>query len=231
MATPSATRKETKTQRTCTAADTMKRRDKTAIFILCSLLVASIAGAMLSAPLFPVEEPKTPDLKEMPILKQGREGTVPGAPVTIDAYIDYSCPHCSEMAPVLERVMAAYGPDVNVRIRHFPKGEDSLIAAQAAECAREQGRFWNYHRELLSHPLELKLANLYIYANEVELDSELFDACMQSGETLRIALLDLEEGEGRLVQGTPTVFINSWKLEGSKTYKDFKELIDAELFS
>ena len=205
----------------------MKRKDTITIIVLITCGILFLAGTLAINPLFPVEETFIPiDFGEMPTLSNSREGTIPGAPVTVEAYIDYQCPHCGGLVQVLERIMTVYGRNVNVIIRHFPQYEDSMIAAQGVECARLQGTFWGYHRTLHEHPDKLKAPNLIIYADQLGLDTKEFTACIEEGSTIPEIMTDKGLAEERLVTGTPTVFINGWEIEGLKTFGDYKEKID-----
>lgn len=155
------------------------------------------------------------------------------APVTIVEFTDYQCPFCGRHTrQTLPRLLDEYQGEIRYVIRNFPITSihpEAAGAAVAAECAHEQGRFWEYHDLLFSNQADLERDSLKRYAVEAGLDPETFDPCLDSNATVDLVSLDFSEGRDYGVTGTPTFFINGQKLDGALPFASFKILIDAAL--
>jgi protein-disulfide isomerase len=152
------------------------------------------------------------------------------APVTIIEFTDYQCPSCAAMQPILERLVDEYGDKVRLVARDFPLSQhaDAFKAAEAAEAAREQGKYWQYVGILLRNQSALSVAKLKDYAGELALDRVRFDKALDSGKFAETVQRDIEEGIMLGVDSTPAVFINGRRaLE--KSYEALKANIEASL--
>lgn len=152
------------------------------------------------------------------------------APVTIVAFTDYQCPSCAAMHPTLERLVNESGGKVKLVTRDFPLSQhtEALKAAEAAEAAREQGKYWEYIHILLRNQSALTVDKLKGYATELALDRTRFDAALDSGKFAESVQRDLEEGMKLGINGTPTIFINGRRVS-AQSYEDLKTTIDAAL--
>lgn len=149
----------------------------------------------------------------------------PGAAVTLFEYTDFQCPYCREFAmsvlPSIEEEFVSTGK-VRVQARLFSfLGEESLFAAQAAECANDQGRFWDYYNTLYANQRgENKGAflpeNLKRFAEALELDTAAFDSCLDSGKHASKILKDKEAAQQVGVNSVPTIFVNGQKVVNDK---------------
>ena len=153
------------------------------------------------------------------------------APIVIVEYSDFECPYCARAQGAVQQVLEAYGDDVRLVYRDFPlrMHEHAPLAAQAARCAHEQGRFWDYHDELFRNHRELTPADLRRHAASVGLDAGAFDACLDSGRHAAAVDLDMASGERLGVSGTPAFFINGRLLSGAQPLAAFAQIIDEEL--
>ena len=111
-------------------------------------------------------------------------------------------------------------------------GQESQWAAEAAECAGDQDKFWTYAGYLFDHQGgensgAFSLENLKHFAAELKLDTPAFNACLDSGKYTTLVQQQLQEGQKRGVQATPTFFINGQKYEGVLAYDQLVSLIDA----
>ena len=115
--------------------------------------------------------------------------------------------------------------------RDFPLDNHprALPAAEAALCAKDQGRFWEYHDKLLANQGSLSDESLKKYAEELDLDGEKFGSCLDSGTYKEEVLGDQREGGKLGVTGTPAFFVNGRFLSGAQPFETFKSLIDDEL--
>ena len=150
------------------------------------------------------------------------------APVTIVAFTDYQCPSCAAMHPTLERLVDEYGNKVRLVTRDFPLSQhtEAFKAAEAAEAARDQGKYWEYIHLLLRNQSTLTVEKLKGYASELALDRTRFDNALDTGKFTESVQLDIEEGMKLGINGTPTIFINGRRV-AAKSYEQLKESIDS----
>ena len=154
----------------------------------------------------------------------------PAAAVTVVEFTDYQCPSCAATQPTLERLAAEYGDRVRLVVRDYPLSQhaDSHRAAEAAEAAREQGKYWEYVTLLYQNQSALQADKLKEYASRVGLDRAKFDAALDSGRFADSVRRDLLDGERAGVNGTPCIFVNGVRVERA-TYDLLKTAIEAAL--
>lgn len=155
----------------------------------------------------------------------------PKAPVTIIEFSDYECPFCKRVEPSVAEVLKVYGPDkVRLVYRNFPLPfhSNARPAAEAAGCAAEQGKFWEYHEKLMA-ATDLSAESLKTMAGAVGVDQKKFDECVANQKYKDAVDKDIADGEEAGVNGTPAFFINGRMLDGAQPFEKFKTLIDEEL--
>lgn len=159
----------------------------------------------------------------------------PDAPVTIVEFSEFQCPYCGyyvrEIFPKIETAYIQTGK-VKYVFRDFPLTSihpNAQKAAEAAGCAAQQGKFWEYHDLLFAHQDALDVPALKQYAVDLGLDAVLFDACLDSGAMAEEVAKDLADGQQYGVTGTPAFFVNGIKLTGAQPFEAFQELIEEEL--
>ena len=153
------------------------------------------------------------------------------APVTIVEFSDFQCPFCRQVQPTLKRLMAEYEGKVKLVFHDFPLRNmhpQAQKAAEAAQCAAEQKKFWPYHDKLFA-AASLQIDDLKKYAQELELHVEQFTACLDSNKYAGGIDADMQAGQNAGVNATPTFFVNGYPLSGAVAYEHFKELVDAAL--
>jgi protein-disulfide isomerase len=139
------------------------------------------------------------------------------ARVTIVEFGDFQCPVCLQAFPIIRELMAIYGDRVRFVYRDFPVFEihpEAQKAAEAAQCAHAEGKFWAMHDKMFQNAGRLTVDALRGYARAVGLDAARFDACLASGKFARAVAGDAADGRALGVRGTPTWFINGRKVEG-----------------
>jgi protein-disulfide isomerase len=153
------------------------------------------------------------------------------AAIEIIEFSDFQCPYCIRGASTLEEVKEKYGDQITVVFRHFPLSfhQNAHKAAQASECANEQGKFWEYHDMLFANQAALTEPDLVRYATDLEADMTAFNECLTSGRHAATVDQDMKEGEVAGMTGTPGFFINGRFLNGAQPIEAFVEIIDAEL--
>jgi protein-disulfide isomerase len=152
------------------------------------------------------------------------------ATVTIVEFTDFECPACGRTQPILEEVVAEYGDKVKFVVRDFPLDihKYALKAAEAAEAAREQGKFWEYAGLLFKNQEHLEIENLVQYASQLGLDAKKFQDALVSGKYADKVQRDLQDGYKLGVNSTPTVFINGRRVK-DKSKESLRAVIDAAL--
>ncbi len=159
----------------------------------------------------------------------------PDAPVKIIEFSDFQCSFCRKFwAETLPRLKETYIKNGHLRFlyAHFAiLGKPSVMAAQAAECAREQGKFWPYHDKLFASQGGLAFTNAKLkrYARELGLDVTAFSRCLESGKYRQ--KVEEETALGALLgaRGTPTFFLNGRMLVGAQPFEVFQAAIEEEL--
>ena len=154
------------------------------------------------------------------------------AAVTIIAFTDYQCPSCAAMHPLLERLVKESGDKVRLVARDFPLSQhaDAFKAAEAAEAAREQGKYWEYVHVLLQNQSSLSVEKLKSFAIELGLDRNRFEAALDSRKFAEMVQSDIDDGIKLGLKGTPSLFINGRRMN-AKSYEELKESVDAALKS
>jgi protein-disulfide isomerase len=153
------------------------------------------------------------------------------APVTIIEFSDFQCPYCRQVQPTLKRLMTEYEGKVKLVFRDFPLRNihpQAQKAAEAAQCAADQQKFWPYHDKLFA-TTSLQVDDLKKYAQELDLNLEQFTTCLDAGKYANEVEADMQAGQKAGVSATPTFFVNGYPLSGAASYERFKELLDAAL--
>jgi protein-disulfide isomerase len=144
------------------------------------------------------------------------------APVTLVEYGDYECPHCGATHPIVQEVLQELGDQVCFAYRHFPLTQvhpHAQLAAEAAEAAGAQGKFWSMHNLLLEHQQALQEQFLQVYAAVIGLDLKDFDRDLALHVYAGRVREDFLSGVRSGVNGTPTFFINGVRHDGDYRYE------------
>ncbi|MEK6323448.1 MAG: thioredoxin domain-containing protein [Acidobacteriota bacterium] len=170
-----------------------------------------------------------PPVFDIPIEDRPWKGGV-NATVTIVEFTDYECPSCAATQPILEEVAKEFGDKVKLVVRSYPldQHKHAFKAAEAAEAAREQGKFWEYSALLFTNQTALEVDKLKEYASQLGLDRKKFDAALDSGKFVDRVKRDVADGDKIGVDSTPTVFING-KRAPDKSREALKTAIEAAL--
>jgi protein-disulfide isomerase len=152
------------------------------------------------------------------------------AAVTIVEFTDFQCPSCAAMQPILEEVLKSYGTKVRLVIRDFPLAmhANARKAAEAANAAQAQGKFFEYTALLFKRQNALDVPSLKKYASELGLDRTRFDAALDGGKYAAEVKHDMDDGEIYGVDSTPAIFVNGIALR-EMSIEALRALIDRGL--
>jgi protein-disulfide isomerase len=163
----------------------------------------------------------------------------PDAPITIIEYTDFQCPYCSRhFQQTYPRIVKQYVDTgiVQYVFKDFPLTQihpEALKASEAARCALDQGAFLEMHDIIFSRQQEWGGADpvevFTRYAGELDLDTDTFRECLDSGQHEAAVIADLQEGAALGVTGTPSFFINGYALTGAQPFEVFQQGIDSLL--
>jgi len=142
----------------------------------------------------------------------------PDAKVKIIEFADFGCVHSRQSSNILRSLSAKYGDQIHYVYRDFPLEEihpGAQKAAEAGECAQDQGMFWPYHDKIYANQTNLSEERLLQLAQEVGLDLKVFATCLLSGKYAGEVQQDYQEGIEAGVRGTPTFFVNGIRINGA----------------
>ncbi|MBF0106366.1 MAG: thioredoxin domain-containing protein [Deltaproteobacteria bacterium] len=153
------------------------------------------------------------------------------APVTLIEFTEYQCPFCKRARATIKQILDTYGDKVHYVIRDFPLSfhNQAKDAANAAQCAGDQGKYWEFSDELWKIQGQQTTEALTKIATDIGLNLEKFNSCVSSQKYYAEIDKDQDDGVVAGVTGTPAYFINGLFLSGAQPFNNFKSLIDEEL--
>jgi protein-disulfide isomerase/rhodanese-related sulfurtransferase/uncharacterized membrane protein len=158
----------------------------------------------------------------------------PQAPVTLVEFGDLQCPSCVAAEPEMRELRRLYRDRVRFVFRQFPLEEVhvyALKAAEASECAAQQGKFWESVERFYSANGDLQDESLVRYAAELGLDTAKFKSCLSGGATRAVIQRDREDGRALGVRGTPTFFLANQRIVGAPEMAQFQQMLNQALAS
>ena len=154
------------------------------------------------------------------------------APITLIEYSDFECPFCTRLLPTLDQLLDEYEGKVRLVYRHFPLNSihpNAQKAAEASECAGEQGKFWEMHDLLFANQQALSVANLKTYAGQLRLNQNQFDSCLDTGKYAAKVNAQAQEAQAAGITGTPGTFVNDQLVKGAFPYSTFQQIVESLL--
>jgi protein-disulfide isomerase len=151
------------------------------------------------------------------------------AAITLVEYGDYQCPYCGQAYPIVKELQKDFGTSLRLVFRNMPLSNvhpDAELAAEAAEAAGAQDKFWPMHDLLYENQHDLKEKSLLRYAQEAGADSSEVEAALTQGTMRKRVNDDIESGIRSGVNGTPTFFINGLRYDGSWDYDSLYDHIE-----
>ncbi|HLK63173.1 MAG TPA: thioredoxin domain-containing protein [Bryobacteraceae bacterium] len=178
-----------------------------------------------------VPEPKLLD-DPVAIPTAGAPVTGPAdARITLVEFSDFQCPYCVKAIHQLDAVLKAYPKQVKLIFKQYPleSHPQASISAAAALSAHQQGKFWQMHDALFANRERLSRRTILELAGGLGLDMKKFTADLDSPETKKTVARDVADGDKAGVEGTPTVFINGQRYNGSLELPAIKKVLDDKL--
>jgi protein-disulfide isomerase len=153
------------------------------------------------------------------------------APVVLVEYTDYQCPYCSSVQPTIAALMERYDGQIRHVFKNLPlpMHQQAQLAGEAALCAQDQGKYWEFHDWLFQNQRTMNRDSMVAQAGELGMDGSLFDACIAEGTYRARVDADMKEARGFGITGTPGFMINGRVLTGAQPYEAFETIIDEEL--
>ena len=153
------------------------------------------------------------------------------APVTIVEFSDFQCPYCSRAEAAIKQVLEKYQGKVRFVYRDYPLSFHPFAekAAEAAQCANEQGKFWEFHDALYADQAKLSVPDMEATASRLGLNADKFKSCVESGKFTAEVTKDVADATKAGVNSTPSFFINGIAVVGAQGPEAFSEVIDREL--
>jgi len=169
--------------------------------------------------------------KPSPPVKDDPAQGPPDASVAVVEFSDYLCPACRKGHDISKTIKKKYGDQIRWIFKDFPlkqhKGSDKM--AEAAHCADDQDRFWQYQDLMFSSEGPADLQQLEKYAEDLDLDTDTFRHCMETHKHRRKVEKNIKSGKDAGISATPTFIINGQKISGSLPVEKFEELIEESL--
>lgn len=154
---------------------------------------------------------------------------VPDAPITIIEFSDFNCTYCQQVQATLDELLDRYDGQIQIRYKYFPLNNNPTAshfqAAMAAECAYQQGAFWEMHDVLFENPVNWDREMLIEQAKQLDLNESSFILCLDSDATALRIESDLILGREYGVNATPTFFVNGRFVAGAVPIEFFEEVI------
>ena len=151
------------------------------------------------------------------------------APATMVVFSDFQCPACARMDEWLGRLAAESGNNISISVRNFPLTRihhSALAAAQAAECAGDEGYYRPYHHALFQHQAELGAVRWdEILAGPAHPDGTLMARCMADTTVMARVMRDIAIGRQAGVEGTPTIILNGQRLPAARSYRELRTAV------
>lgn len=155
----------------------------------------------------------------------------PGADITIIEYGDFQCPYCARAYPTLAELQRRHGERIALVFRHLPLGMHPFAegAAEAAEAAGAQGKFWEMHDKLFDHQAQMSPGQLPLVVQELGLDRARFDEELATRKHRDRVQAQAEEGKAAGASGTPSFFINGERYHGDSDRESLTAAVEKYL--
>ncbi len=153
------------------------------------------------------------------------------APIVLVEFTDYQCPFCVRVQPTITALMERYDGQIRHVFKNLPLPNHSQakLAGEAALCAQDQGKYWEFHDWLFANQRTMNRGTMVAQAVELGMDTELFEACIDQKTYAATVSADAREARSFGITGTPGFLINGRVLSGAQPIEAFEVVIDEEL--
>lgn len=154
------------------------------------------------------------------------------AEITMIEYSDFQCPFCKRHNPTMDQILSEYEGKVRLVYRHFPLNSihpNAQKAAEASECAGEQGKFWEMHDKMFENQSAIAVTNLKSYAGDLGLNQSQFDSCLDDGKYAGKVNKQAAEAQASGISGTPGTWVGDQLVKGAYPVTTFSAIIDGLL--
>jgi predicted DsbA family dithiol-disulfide isomerase len=152
------------------------------------------------------------------------------APVRLVEFADYQCPYCAKVNPHIAKLREEFGDKVSVYFKDLPlqMHANARKAAEAARCAGDQNKFWEFHDQLF-RSAQLEVPQLKQQARDLKLDADKFDKCLDEGTQAAAVQKDLTDAQQLGLSGTPAFFLNGQYFSGAVDYNTIRDMVNQQL--
>jgi protein-disulfide isomerase len=152
------------------------------------------------------------------------------APVRLVEFADYQCPYCAKVNPHIAKLRQEFGDKVSVYFKDLPlqMHANARKAAEAARCAGDQNKFWEFHDQLF-RSAQLEVPQLKQQARDLKLDADKFDKCLDEGTQAAAVQKDLTDAQQLGLSGTPAFFLNGQYFSGAVDYNTIRDMVNQQL--
>lgn len=192
----------------------------------------NVAGNTGTPPAAQPNEPAPPSSVTVALKDSDHIRGATDAELTIVEFSDFQCPFCSRFKPTIDRILSEYDGKVRLVYRHFPLDSihpQARPAAEASECASEQGKFWEFHDKLFAGQDNLSADFYTKTAQELGLNVGQFNKCVTDGKYRARVDEDYQSGLAAGAQGTPHTIIGTTPISGALPYESVKQVVEAAL--
>lgn len=208
--------------------DSACRKSFYAVKYVARLIDAGFTDSEVSERLqkrFRATQRKTIDLTDVPM-----KGN-PAARLALVEFVDYECPHCKRVQPVMRQALEEFKNDVRLYFKHYPLGThtNARLAAEGAVAAHKQGKFWPFNDGVWTHSESLTPAKLEQIAKDVGLDVEKWRKDLESTEVRQRVTKDRADGEVLGLTSTPTIYLNGREFTDTRDIESLRDWINEEL--
>jgi protein-disulfide isomerase len=154
------------------------------------------------------------------------------AKVTLVEFSDFQCPYSEQFNPAVDKILTDYKDKVRLVFKNYPLTTIHPMAqkaAEAAECASDQNKYWEMHDKLFANQSSLSVENFKIWAKDLGLNEKKFNTCLDDGTKAAKVQADQTYGDSIGVNGTPTSYVNGNIVAGAQSYDYVKNLVDQAL--
>ncbi len=206
-----------------------------------NLIIIGIVGIIAVGGIFAMlKTPTTPAVDPALLINEDSYELFKGKPinakVTVVEFGDFECPACGVFHNIFNQISLVYPNQIDLIYRHYPlpQHKTALIAAEAAEAAGEQGKFWQMHDLLYENQItwseKAEALDIFTgYATQLGLDVEKFKKDIQAEKYKEKIKRDQADGDKLILTGTPTIYINGQKYTGGLSFQGIKTAIEAQL--